>query len=121
MSKQIAVTTGNNLEGFEIEEYLGVVQGIVVRQPTWTQIVRGSFNSKVFEEFCACARTVAYSRMLEHAQELGADAVIAMRYGATVLSEHVTEVLAYGTAVKLRQPTATAVQPHLTAIKQSRM
>jgi uncharacterized protein YbjQ (UPF0145 family) len=120
MSKRIAVTTGNNLEGYEIEEYLGVVWGIVMRNPTITEYLRGSFNNKVYEEVCTRARSEACSRMVEHAQELGADAVIAMRYDATEVDKYATEILAYGTAVKLRQPTATAVQTHLNAIKLSR-
>lgn len=111
MAKRVAVTTGNSLEGYEVEEYLGIVRGIVVRAQTISQGIRGAFSSilggniKAYEEVCEQARSEAYARMVEHAQERGADAVLAMRYDATEFAQGVTEVLAYGTAVKLRQPT----------------
>jgi uncharacterized protein YbjQ (UPF0145 family) len=111
MAKRIAVTTGNSLEGYEIEEYLGIVRGIVVRAQTITQGIRGALSSilggniRAFEEVCEQARSDAYARMVEHAAERGADAIIAMRYDATEFAQGVTEVLAYGTAVKLRQLT----------------
>jgi uncharacterized protein YbjQ (UPF0145 family) len=63
------------------------------------QIVGGNIES--YAEVCEAAREEAYQRMVQHAQEKGADAIIAMRYDATEFSEGVTEVLAYGTAVKL--------------------
>lgn len=105
---KLAVTTANNLEGYEIEEYLGVVRGIVVRAQTITQGIRGSLasvfggNIAAYEEVCEAARSEAFARMVEHAQDKGADAVIAMRYDATEFAQGVTEVLAYGTAVRLR-------------------
>jgi uncharacterized protein YbjQ (UPF0145 family) len=104
----IAVTTANNLEGYEIEEYLGVVRGIVVRAQTITQGIRGAFasvfggNIRAYEEVCEQARSEAFARMVEHAQDKGADAILAMRYDATEFAPGITEVLAYGTAVKLR-------------------
>jgi uncharacterized protein YbjQ (UPF0145 family) len=123
MAKRIAVTTGNSLEGYEIEEYLGIVRGIVVRAQTITQGIRGAFSSilggniRAFEEVCEHARSDAYTRMVEHAVERGADAVIAMRYDATEFAQGVTEVLAYGTAVKLRPPTVMEAQAHSTSVK----
>jgi len=123
MAKRVAVTTGNGLEGYEIEEYLGIVRGIVVRAQTITQGIRGAFSSilggniRAFEEVCEQARSDAYVRMVEHAIERGADAVIAMRYDATEFAQGVTEVLAYGTAVKLRVPTVTEVRDHRAAVK----
>jgi uncharacterized protein YbjQ (UPF0145 family) len=110
MPKPVAVTTANNLEGYEVAEYLGVVRGIVVRAQTITQGIRGAFSSilggniKAYEEVCEQARSEAFARMVAHAQDKGADAVLAMRYDATEFSQGVTEVLAYGTAVKLRNP-----------------
>ena len=111
MPNRIAVTTGNHLEGYEIAEYLGVVRGIVVRAQTIGQGIRGAFSSifggniKAYEEVCEQARSEAFQRMVEHARERGADAVIAMRYDATEFSSGVTEVLAYGTALKLHEPS----------------
>ena len=112
MPQRIAVTTGNSLEGYEVAEYLGIVRGIVVRAQTIGQGIRGAFsqllggNIRAYEEVCEQARSEAYARMVEHAQERGADAIIAMRYDATEFAQGVTEVLAYGTAVKLRHPPA---------------
>ncbi len=127
MSKRIVVTTGNSLEGYEIASYLGIVRGIVVRAQTITQGIRGALSSilggniRAFEEVCEQARSDAYARMVEHAAERGADAIVAMRYDATEFAQGVTEVLAYGTAVKLRQPAATEGQAHSAAIKPGQM
>jgi uncharacterized protein YbjQ (UPF0145 family) len=110
MPQHVAVTTGNTLEGYEVSEYLGIVRGIVVRAQTIGQGIRGAFsqifggNIKAYEEVCEQARADAYGRMVEHARERGADAVLAFRYDATEFAQGVTEVLAYGTAVKLRHP-----------------
>ena len=107
MKENIIVTTGNQCEGYGITEYLGVVRGIVVRAQTIGQGIRGSLasilggNIRAYEELCEQARTQAYDRLIQHAKEIGADAIIAMRYDATEFSQGVTEVLAYGTAVKL--------------------
>ena len=84
MAKRVAVTTGNNLEGYEVSEYLGVVRGIVVRAQTIGQGIRGAFSSilggniKAYEEVCEQARSEAFARMVGHAEEKGADAVLAM-------------------------------------------
>jgi uncharacterized protein YbjQ (UPF0145 family) len=107
MPRGMFVTTGNNVEGYEITEYLGIVRGIVVRAQTISQGLRGAFSSilggniRAYEEVCEDARSQAYVRMVEHARDKEADAVIAMRYDATEFAQGVTEVLAYGTAVKL--------------------
>jgi uncharacterized protein YbjQ (UPF0145 family) len=101
------VTTGNEIAGHAITSYIGIVRGIVVRSPSIAQgflgglkqIVGGNIES--YAEVCEGAREEAYQRMVQHAEERGADAVIAMRYDATEFNQGVTEVLAYGTAVKL--------------------
>jgi uncharacterized protein YbjQ (UPF0145 family) len=117
MPRRIVVTTGNSFEGHDIEEYLGVVRGIVVRAQTIGQGIRGAFasifggNITAYEEVCETARAEAYSRMVQHAEERGADAIIAFRYDATEFSNGVTEVLAYGTAVKLRHDAPVHVMP----------
>lgn len=103
------VTTGNDIEGFRISEYLGVVRGIVVRSPTITQGFLGGLkqmvggNIEAYAEACEAARREAYNRMVMHAQQLDADAILGMRYDATEFSESVTEVLAYGTAVRVQK------------------
>ena len=106
---RVLVTTGNHIEGREVVEYLGIVRGIVVRAQTIGQGIRGSFSSifggniAAYEEVCEKARSEACIRMVTHAEERGAHAVIAMRYDATEFASGITEVLAYGTAVKLQK------------------
>jgi len=101
------VTTGNNVEMGNIVQYLGVVRGIVVRA---TSIgagfigglkALGGGNIEEWTRVCEAARQEAFARMVQHAQEVGADAIICMRYDATEFTQGSTEVLAYGTAVKL--------------------
>jgi uncharacterized protein YbjQ (UPF0145 family) len=101
------VTTGNEVEMGKIVQYLGVVRGIVVRA---TGIGRGFIggikaigggNIEEWSHVCEQARQEAFNRMIAHAQAVGADAIIGMRYDATEFSQSATEVLAYGTAVKL--------------------
>ncbi|PQO34916.1 YbjQ family protein [Bremerella cremea] len=101
------ITTGNDIAGYEIVEYLGVVRGIVVRS---TGIARGLIgglrsigggNIPEYVAVCEEARQHAYDLMVQHAVEHGAEAVIAVRYDATEFMQGSTEVLAYGTAVKI--------------------
>ena len=101
------VTTGNEVTGHSIVTYLGVVRGIVVRSPNIAQGFLGDLkrivggNIEAYARVCESAREEAYERMVKHGEERGADAVIGMRYDATEFAQGVTEVLAYGTAVKL--------------------
>ncbi len=101
------VTTGNEVVGRSVAKYLGVVRGVVVRSPTIGQGLLGGLNKIVggnieaYAQVCEAARKEAYDRMVAHAEETGADAVIGMRYDATEFAQGSTEVLAYGTAVRL--------------------
>ncbi len=101
------VTTANDAAGYRVTEYLGVVRGIVVRAQTITQGLRGAFasvfggNIVAYEEVCEQARKDAFRRMLDHARDMGANAIVAMRYDATEFAPGITEVLAYGTAVRV--------------------
>jgi uncharacterized protein YbjQ (UPF0145 family) len=103
------VTSGNEVSGYHISEYLGIVRGIIVRAPSIKQGLLGGLKSIIggniesFVEVCEAARQDAYKRMVKHAKEIDADAVIGMRYDATEFAQNTTEVLAYGTAVKLSQ------------------
>lgn len=103
------VTTGNDIAGHEIVAYLGIVRGIIVRS---TGIARGIVggmrsiaggNIPEYAAVCEEARQQAYDLMVQHAKELGSDAIVAIRYDATEFMPGTTEVLAYGTAVKIRQ------------------
>lgn len=103
------VTTGIAVTGHEISQIIGVVRGVVVRSPNIGQSFLGSLQSlgggniEMFADVCDQARQHAYDRMVQHAQEMGADAIIGMRYDATEFAQSMTEVLAYGTAVKLKR------------------
>jgi uncharacterized protein YbjQ (UPF0145 family) len=100
------VTTGNEVAGYAITSYLGIVRGIVVRSPNIAQGLMGGLKSIIggniesYANACETAREHAYERMVQHAEEHGADAVIGMRYDATDFVQNTTEVLCYGTAVK---------------------
>jgi uncharacterized protein YbjQ (UPF0145 family) len=106
-NERIIVTTSNDLEGYRITDYLGVVRGIVVRSASLGQGVVGALKSlgggniDEWSKVCEEARHDAYTLMLQHAQQLGAEAVIGMRYDATEFMQGSTEVLAYGTAVRV--------------------
>jgi len=107
MEASMLVTTGNDVAGRTIQKYLGLVRGIVVRSPNIAQGVMGGFKQMVggniesYATVCEKAREEAYERMVKHAEDANADAVIAFRYDAADFAPGVTEVLAYGTAVKL--------------------
>jgi uncharacterized protein YbjQ (UPF0145 family) len=101
------VTTGNEISGQVVRKYLGVVRGIVVRSPSLAQGFLGGLkqivggNIEAYAQVCETARQEAFDRMVQHAEEIEANAVIGMRYDATEFSAGVTEVLAYGTAVRI--------------------
>jgi len=101
------VTTTNDVADHSITAYLGVVRGIVVRSPSISQGFTGGLQSifggniDAFTQVCEEARREAFDRMVGHAQQIGADAVMGMRYDATEFTQHASEVLAYGTAVRL--------------------
>src|SRR5436190_9078217 len=103
----LIVTTSNEVAGYRVVEYKGVVRGLVVRATSVVAGVTGGFKSMFggnvseYEKVCEKARDEAFQRMVAHAEELRADAVIGMRYDATEFIQGSTEVLAYGTAVRL--------------------
>ena len=99
------ITTGIDLPGYRITKGLGVVRGIVVRSRSIVGTIGASLqtlfggNITLYTELCERAREDAHRLMVEHAGQLGANAIIGVRYDATELIGGVTEVLAYGTAV----------------------
>lgn len=105
------VTTSFNIEGYKIIEHLGVVRGITVRSRSIIgNLVAGIeaiFGGKIamYIELCERARQEAYDLMVEHALERGANAIIGMRYDANEVAAGITEVLCYGTAVKIEKVT----------------
>ncbi|HWZ35589.1 MAG TPA: heavy metal-binding domain-containing protein [Mucilaginibacter sp.] len=99
------VTTANNLEGYKIVKHLGVVRGITVRSRSIGGNIAGGLQSllggrlSVYVELCETAREEAYQLLIQHAQAIGATAIVGMRYDANEIMQGITEVLAYGTAV----------------------
>ncbi len=99
------VTTAFELENYRIVKNLGVAKGIVVRSRSIFGSIGASLqtivggNISLFTKLCEKTRSDAFDLMLEHAAEMGANAVIGARYDATEIMGGVTEVLAYGTAV----------------------
>src|ERR1700761_6153328 len=99
------VTTAFTLDGYRIVRTLGVVRGIVVRSRSifgtigaGLQTIIGG-NITLLTNLCEKTRSEAFDLMLQHAAELGGNAVVGARYDATEIMQGVTEVLAYGTAV----------------------
>ena len=104
-------TTAFEIEGFRITRNLGVVRGITVRSRSMfgtlgavLQTMRGG-NISIMTELCEHTRAEAFAIMLQHAREVGGNALIGVRYDATEVMQGVTEVLCYGTAV-LVEPAA---------------
>ena len=101
------VTTTFTIEGHRIREYKGIVRGIIVRSPTIVQGIIGGLKNILggqigaYTEMCEQARKQAYDRCIEHAEEMGANAIVGLRYDASevVSKGSATEVLCYGTAV----------------------
>lgn len=100
-------TSAFDLAGFRITQNLGIVRGIVVRSRSLFGTIGAGLQTMLggditlFTNLCEKTRADAFERMLAHAAELGADGVIAVRYDATEMMDGVTEVLCYGTAVRL--------------------
>ena len=105
MVDRVSVTTAFEIPGKRIVRNHGVVRGIVVRSRSVFGTIGASLQTLVggditlFTQLCEKTREDAFQRLLEHASERGANAVIGMRYDANEVMNGVTEVLAYGTAV----------------------
>jgi uncharacterized protein YbjQ (UPF0145 family) len=106
--KASMVTMAMTLDGYAIDETLGIVRGIIVRSRSVfgtigaaLQTIAGG-NISLLTELCERTRADAFAQMIAHAEELGANAVICVRYDATEIMNGVSEVLCYGTAVRVR-------------------
>jgi len=103
------VVTTNDLPGYRVVKHLGVVRWLTVRSRSIVgnigaaiQIFFGG-NITLYTQLAEQARQEAYETLIEHAQAIGANAVLAMRYDANEIAAAVTEVLAYGTAVVVEE------------------
>ena len=111
MVQHHAVTTAFELPGHRVKRNLGVVRGIVVRSRSIVGTIGAGLetivggNISLFSNLCEQTRNDAFELMIQHASQLGANAIIGARYDATEVMNGVTEVLAYGTAVEV-EPSA---------------
>jgi uncharacterized protein YbjQ (UPF0145 family) len=102
-------TTTFELPGYRVVKSFGVVRGIIVRSRSVIGNMGASIqaffggNISLYTDLCERTRADAFNLMLEHAGQLGANAVIAVRYDATEIAAGITEVLCYGTAVFVEQ------------------
>jgi uncharacterized protein YbjQ (UPF0145 family) len=109
-------TTAFTLDGYRVLRTLGVIKGITVRSRSIFGTLAGSLqtirggNISFFTELCEKTREEAFEIMMAHAWDLGANAIIGIRYDATELMSGVTEVLCYGTAV-IVEPTQIPEEP----------
>ena len=109
------VSTAFELPGYRVRQSLGVVRGIVVRSRNLFVNIGAVFNSMVggnitaWTNLCESTRRDAFEIMIQHATELGANAIIGARYDATEVSSGATEVLAYGTAVVVEPLEGTGI------------
>lgn len=105
MIEQSMVTTNIELAGYRVVKNLGLVRGITVRSRSIFGNIAGGLQMlvggklSIYIELCEKTREEAFQAMLQHADERGANAIIAVRYDANEVLDGVNEVLAYGTAV----------------------
>jgi len=103
------VTTTFGFEGLRVTRHLGVVRGITVRSRSIVGNIGATFqtlvggNITLYTELCETARQEAFQIMMQHAEAMGANAIVGMRYDANEVAQGVTEVLAYGTAVVVEE------------------
>jgi uncharacterized protein YbjQ (UPF0145 family) len=103
------VATTNDIAGYRITAHIGMVRGVTVRSRSVVGNLGGAIQSifggnlSIYTELAEHARQEAYELMVEHAATAGATAVVAMRYDANEIMDGITEVLCYGTAVKVER------------------
>jgi uncharacterized protein YbjQ (UPF0145 family) len=103
------VSTSFDIKGYRITEQLGMVRGITVRSRSLVGNIGGMVQSlfggniSIYRELCETARQQAFREMILHADHLGATAIIGVRYDANEVMNGITEVLCYGTAVKVEK------------------
>lgn len=107
--KHEMTTTAFELNGYKTVKNLGIVRGIIVRSRSIIgnigAMIQSLFggNISLYTELCERARKDSFEMMIKHAEELGANAVIGIRYDATEIGAGITEVICYGTAVIVKK------------------
>ncbi len=105
MISHAMTTTAFEIDGYNVKKNLGIVRGIIVRSRSVIGNIGAAFqtifggNITIYTSLCEQAREDSFSLLLEHAERLGANAIIGVRYDATEIGAGITEVLCYGTAV----------------------
>src|SRR3982751_2095437 len=108
------ITTTFDLHGYRVVKSLGVVRGIIVRSRSIVGTIGAGLqtliggNITLLTNLCEKTRQDALEEAIKHAQELGANAIVGLRYDATEIMQGVTEVLCYGTAVLVQPRTPAA-------------
>jgi uncharacterized protein YbjQ (UPF0145 family) len=108
MNKEIIITTGNVIPGVKSMKILGVVKGNTVRARNIGRDIGAGFKSmvggevKTYTDMTTNAREEAFNRMVNEAVALGADAIIGMKFMTSMIMQGASEMLAYGTAVKIK-------------------
>ncbi len=104
---ELIITTGNEIPGKTIKKVLGVVRGNTVRARNIGRDIGAGLKSivggeiKTYSDMTTSARDEAFNRMVNQAVDLGADAIIGIRFGTSMVMQNASEMLAFGTAVKL--------------------
>ena len=108
MNKKLATTTFD-IVGYEAIENLGICRGVIVRSKSFVgnfgaalQSVVGG-NISIYSDLCDKTREEAFGLMIRHAEEMGADGIIGVRYESNEIAQGLAEILCYGTAVKLNK------------------
>jgi len=108
-ANRLMTSTTFGIDGHRIVQNMGVVRGITVRSRSIFGTIAGGLqtlvggNISMFTDLCEQTRGEAFDMMLRHAEEVGANAVVGVRYDATEVLDGVTEVLCYGTAVRIEE------------------
>jgi uncharacterized protein YbjQ (UPF0145 family) len=117
MAEPLLSTTAFGFDGYRVSRHIGLVRGIIVRSRSIVgnigaalQTIVGG-NITIYTNLCERTRQDAFEALCQHATELGANAVIGVRYDATEITPGVTEVLCYGTAVVLEKVDESARRP----------
>ena len=108
MQNKIIITTAEEVPGKKVSEILGIVRGNTVRARNIGRDIAAGFKNivggeiKTYTDMMSNSRDEAFNRMVNHAIDLGADAVISMRFTTASIMQGASEILAFGTAVKLK-------------------
>ena len=108
MREKILVVTSNEISGYQEVEHLGIVQGSTVKSRNFLSDFLASLKTIIggelvgYSKLLASARSQAYDRMLKEAEEKNADAIVSFRFQTSSIAKGASEILAYGTAIKIK-------------------